>query len=281
VTGAPGGPCRVAERFGEILLREEIRRLLSERQVQILAHCDQPDAVRGTADMVGDDLALLLHAEKVGVPELVVCAPDVIAETIQLLAPDARVILPVPGATCPAAREITPADLSSARELHPGAAVVLDVRSTAECKSLADITCTPEILRSVVASLEEAQVLLAVPSLDPAFLWEGYPMGKEILPLPSLRAASGDRIPGRGRGQPYPCTGPTGPGFRDRGSVPGTGKGFFPRNCTNCHGMRQTTLPDLYRSLITGGARVELAGATLRAARRPVLRMMAVVGREP
>jgi len=281
VTGAHGGPCRVAERFGEILLGEEIRRLLSERQVQILAHCDQPDAVRGTADMVGDDLALLLHAEKAGVPELVVCAPDVIAETVQLLAPDARVILPVPKATCPAAREITPADLSSARELHPGAAVVLDIRSTAECKSLADITCTPEILRSVVASLEEAQVLLAVPSLDPAFLWEGYPMGKEILPLPSLRALSGDRIPGRGRGQPYPCTGPTGPGFRDRGSVPGTGRGFFPRNCTNCHGMRQTTLPDLYRSLVTGGPRVELAGATLQAARRPVLRMMAVVGRRP
>ena len=276
----PGGPCRVAERFGEILLHEEIRRLLSERQVQILAHCDQTDAVRGTADMVGDDLALLLHAEKSGVPELVVCAPDVIAETIHLLAPDARVILPVPGATCPAAREITPADLSSARELHPGAAVVLDVRSTAECKSLADITCTPEILRSVVASLEEAQVLLAVPSLDPAFLWEGYSRGKEVLPLPSLRAASGDRIPGGGD-HPYPCTGPFGPASRDHRDDPGTGKGFFPRNCTNCHGMRQTTLPDLYRSLITGGARVELAGATLRAARRPVLRMMAVVGREP
>lgn len=271
----------MAERFGEILLREEIRRLLSERQVQILAHCDQREEVRGTADSVGDDLALLLHADEIQSPEMVVCAPDVIAETVQLLAPDARVILPAPGATCPAAREITPADLSSARDLHPGAAVVLDVRSTAECKSLADITCTPETLRLVVASLDAAQVLLAVPSLDPSFPWEGYSMGKEILPLLPLPPASRDGIPGRGRGHPYPCTGPTGPGFRDRGSAPGTGRGFFPRNCTICHGMRQTTLPDLYRSLITGGPRVELAGATLQAARRPVLRMMAVVGHRP
>ena len=45
--------------------------------------------------------------------------------------------------------------------------------------------------------------------------------------------------------------------------------------------MRQTTLHDLYRSLVTGESRVEIPGSLFPAARRPVLRMMDVLGWRP
>jgi hypothetical protein len=53
VTGDPGTPCRVAERFGDILLLEEIRRLAGERKALILVHSGEPDPVKGAADLVG------------------------------------------------------------------------------------------------------------------------------------------------------------------------------------------------------------------------------------
>jgi len=280
VKGEPAAPCRVAERFGEILLREEICRLRDERRSLILVHCDQPDAVKGAADMVGDDIALLLAASASGARELVVCAPRVIAETVQLLLPDARVILPVPEATCPQGEEIIPADLQAARREHPGAALVIDVRSPVESKVLADITCTPDTIAEVVESLEEEQVLVALPGLDPAVLQEARAGGKEILAVPPRSVGGGEGCPDSGARTASP--GESVPG--EESALPGNAVaegGFFPRHCTICHGMRQTTLPDLYRSLITGGPWVELPGTLLPAARQPVLRMMDVVRRRP
>jgi quinolinate synthase len=45
--------------------------------------------------------------------------------------------------------------------------------------------------------------------------------------------------------------------------------------------LTETTLQDLYRSMVTGESRVEIPGALLSQARRPVLRMMDVLGRGP
>ncbi|MDD1657569.1 MAG: quinolinate synthase NadA [Methanomicrobiales archaeon] len=275
-----GTPCRVAQRFGEILLREEICRLKDQRKALILVHCNQPDAVKGTADVVGDDIALLLAAGASGARELVVCAPRVLAETVQLLLPDARVILPVPEATCQQEREITPADLLAARHGHPGAALVVDVRSPLESKVLADITSTPNTFAEVVASLEEDHVLVALPGLDPAVLSEARAGGKKIHEVQFGSARGEEGSPDGGA-----RTAHTGGSLQEEeaahpGNAPGEG-GFLPLHGTICHVMRQTTLPDLYRSLITGGPCVELPGALFPAARQPVLRMMDVVGRRP
>ena len=275
MTGDPETPCRVAERFGEILLREEICRLRDARNALILAHCDEPDAVKGTADVVGDDLALLRAAASSGSVDLVVCAPRPVAETVQLLRPDARVISPVPGAACPPDPEPGPGALQAARQEHPHAALVVGVRSPLEAKALADITCTPETFTEVVESLEEEAILVAVPALDPATLPEAWAGGKEIIAVP---------VPPEGQEEGHP------PGSADSGIAEGTAAGpedgvwrgaFFPRHCTICHGVRETTLPDLYRSMVTGESRVEIPAALLSQARRPVLRMMDVLGRGP
>jgi len=278
VTGDPGTPCRVAERFGEILLREEICKRKDERGVLILAHSGEPDAVRGTADVVGDDMALLRAAAASGARELVVCGPVPVAETIQLLLPDTPVIMPVPESASPPDPEVTPEDLRAARQEHPRAALVVGVRSPPEAKALADITCTPETIAAVIGSLEEDQVLLAMPGMDPDLLLEAGAGGKEILAVTPHSAAGAGGCHESGVCCPPPAvpagdSGPAGDGVW-RGA-------FFPRRCTNCHGMTETTLLDLYRSLVTGGPCVELPAALLSAARRPVLRMMDVLGGQP
>jgi quinolinate synthase len=275
VTGDPETPCRVAERFGEILLREEICRLRDERNALILAHCDEPDTVKGTADVVGEDLALLRAATRSGAVDLVVCAPRPVAETVQLLCPDARVIFPVREAACSPDPEPGPRALQAARQEHPHAALVVGVRSPLEAKALADITCTPETFMEVVEALEEEEILVAVPALDPATLPEAWSGGKEIMAVP---------VPPDGQEDGHT------PGSADSGmaegasDAPGDGVwrgAFFPRHCTICHGLTETTLQDLYRSMVTGESRVEIPGALLSQARRPVLRMMDVLGRGP
>jgi quinolinate synthase len=280
VKGEPGTPCRVEQRFGEILLGEEICRLKDERKARILVHCDQPDAVKGTADVVGDDIALLLAATASVARELVVCAPRVLAETVQLLLPDTLVILPVPEATCPQGEGVTPADLLAARREHTGAALVVDVRAPLESKVLADVTCTPDTFAEVVASLEEDQVLVALTGLVPAVLSLVRAGGKEILIVPSGSVGVAEGCPDTGASTVHPGGSVPGGDSAIPGDIVEKG-GFFPQYGTICHGMRQTTLPDLYRSLITGGPRVEIPGTLLPTARLPVLRMMDVVGRRP
>jgi quinolinate synthase len=273
VTGGPTHPCRVAERFGEILLREEICRLRDERRALILAHCEEPDAVKGTADVVGDDLALLRAAALSEAGDLVVCAPRTVAETVQLLCPDTRVTSPNQNDPCAPEQEPDPGELRAARQEHPRAALVVGVRSSLEAKALADITCTPETLREVVETLEEDEILLAVPGLDTSTLPETRAMGKKIMAV---------RTVGYKESPAACCTESGEAGALSAAPENGVWRGaFFPRRCTICHGMTETSLPDLYRTMVTGEPRVEIPSSLLPHARRAVRRMMDVLGNLP
>ena len=273
MTGGPTHPCRVAERFGEILLREEICRLRDERRALILAHCEEPDAVKGTADVVGDDLALLWAAKSSAVGDLVVCAPRTVAETVQLLCPDTRVTSPNQDDPSAPGQEPDPGDLRAAHQKHPRAALVVGVRSPLEAKALADITCTPETLREVVGNLEEDKILLAVPGLDPSTLPEAWAMGKKIVAV---------HTGGQKERPAACCTESGGAGALSVAPEDGVWRGaFFPRRCTICHEMTETSLPDLYRTMVTGEPRVEIPSSLLPQARRAVQRMMDVLGSLP
>jgi len=159
---------------------EEILALKKERHATILAHNYQVPEVQDVADLVGDSLELSRAAARLDAEVIVFCGVDFMAETAAILSPHKKVVLPEKGAWCPMAHMITPDQLHDLKALHPEAAVVCYVNSTAEIKAKSDICCTSANGVQVVASLSEKQVIF-VPDRNLAAYVARYSK-KQIIP---------------------------------------------------------------------------------------------------
>jgi quinolinate synthase len=138
---------------------EEILALKKERHAIILAHNYQMPQVQDVADLQGDSLELSRAAARLDAEVIVFCGVDFMAETAAILSPQKKVVLPVKGAYCPMAHMIMPDQLRDLKALHPEAAVVCYVNSTAEIKAESDVCCTSANGVQVVASLSEKEVI--------------------------------------------------------------------------------------------------------------------------
>ena len=138
---------------------DEILSLKKERQAVILAHNYQPPQVQDIADQVGDSLELSRAAARLDCDVIIFCGVDFMAETAAILSPQKTVVLPAKGAWCPMAHMIAPEELRDLKALHPRAAAVCYVNSTAEIKAESDICCTSANALKVVDSLPDKEVI--------------------------------------------------------------------------------------------------------------------------
>jgi len=138
---------------------QDILALKKERQATILAHNYQVPEVQDVADLVGDSLELSRAAARLDSEVIIFCGVDFMAETAAILSPQKKVVLPEKGAWCPMAHMITPEQLCDLKTLHPEAAVVCYVNSTAEIKAESDVCCTSANGVQVVNSLSEKEVI--------------------------------------------------------------------------------------------------------------------------
>lgn len=141
------------------LLREEVIRLKEEKGAVILAHYYVPEEVRELADLVGDSFEMAKRAKSASEKLIVICGVYFMGESAKILAPDKKVLLPVPEAGCPMADMITPEQVLEYRREHPNAAVVCYVNSPASVKAVSDICCTSSSAEKVVGSLSEDEVI--------------------------------------------------------------------------------------------------------------------------
>ena len=139
----------------------EILRLADERDALILAHNYQRDEIQELAHITGDSLALSIEAARTTKPVIVFCGVHFMAESAAILAPEKIVLLPRLDAGCPMADMITAEGLREFKRQYPGVPVVTYVNSSAAVKAESDICCTSANAVKVVASLAEAEVILA------------------------------------------------------------------------------------------------------------------------
>ncbi|OBI52034.1 quinolinate synthase [Mycobacterium kyorinense] len=141
----------------------EIRRLADLRGATILAHNYQLPAIQDIADHVGDSLALSRVAAEAPEDTIVFCGVHFMAETAKILSPDKTVLIPDQRAGCSLADSLTPEDLQSWKDDHPGAVVVSYVNTSAAVKALTDICCTSSNAVDVVASIAPDREVLFCP----------------------------------------------------------------------------------------------------------------------
>ncbi len=140
-------------------LVESINVLRREREAVILAHNYQPPEIQDLADFVGDSLGLARKAAETEARVVVFCGVHFMAETSAILNPDKVTLLPEPRAGCPLADTVTPEGIRTLRRLHPGAAVVTYVNSTAAVKAESDYCCTSGNAVEVVRSIEAPEII--------------------------------------------------------------------------------------------------------------------------
>jgi len=178
---------------------KEILALKGERQATILAHNYQMPEVQDVADLVGDSLELSRAAARLDSEVIIFCGVDFMAETAAILSPQKKVVLPEKGAWCPMAHMITPEQLCDLKALHPEAAVVCYVNSTAEIKAESDVCCTSANGVQVVDSLSEKEVIFVPDRNLAAYVarhtdkkiipWNGYCYVHDHLTAEEVQAA--------------------------------------------------------------------------------------------
>ncbi len=161
---------------------EEIEKLKKEKNAIILSHNYQRREVQDIADFLGDSLQLARKATDVDADIIVFAGVDFMAETAAVLNPDKKVLIPSRVASCEMARFLTPEIIREYKKKYPDAKVVLYVNSTAECKALADITCTSANAVDVVNSLDADTILFGPDSNLAAYVAERT--NKRIIPIP-------------------------------------------------------------------------------------------------
>lgn len=165
-------------------LAQKIDAIKQQRGAIILAHNYQLPEIQDAADIVGDSLELAFRAQNAQADLIVFCGVDFMAETAKILAPNKKVLVPVPDATCPMAHHLTPAMIKGMKDRYPDAALVLYANSTAACKAIADVTCTSANAAHIVESLSEKIVLFG-PDANLAYYVQKNVPNKTIIPIPA------------------------------------------------------------------------------------------------
>lgn len=138
---------------------EEIRRLKSEKNAIVLAHCYQNVEIDEVADFVGDSLYLSRKAAETDADIIVFAGVYFMAQTAKILSPDKKVLLPTIESGCRMADMISLNQLRDFKSKYKNMPTVCYVNSTAEVKSECDICCTSSNAVEVVKSLNAKEIL--------------------------------------------------------------------------------------------------------------------------
>lgn len=142
---------------------KEIDQLRKEKKAVILAHNYQIGEIQDLADFVGDSLGLSQQAAKTEAELIIFCGVHFMAETVSIISPDKRVLIPSLEAGCSLASTINAKQLREWKESFPNAVVVSYVNTTAEVKAESDYCVTSSNAVKVVQSIPAEKKILFLP----------------------------------------------------------------------------------------------------------------------
>ena len=138
----------------------KIKSLAREKNAVIFAHYYTRPEIQEIADFIGDSLALAQQATRVQADILVMCGVHFMGETMKILCPDKKVLIPEPAAGCSLADSCKAEDLAVFKAQHPDHMVVSYVNTTAEVKALTDVVVTSSNAKKIVDQLpKDAKII--------------------------------------------------------------------------------------------------------------------------
>ena len=175
----------------------EIEILKKNKNAIILAHYYQEPDIQDVADYVGDSLGLAQEAEKTTADIIVFAGVHFMAETVKILNPSKKVLIPDIKAGCSLSDSAPPELFKIFKEKHPGYKVISYINCSAGIKALSDIICTSSNAQKIVESLPFEQPIIFAPDKNLGayinkktgrnmLLWNGACMVHEIFSLEKI-----------------------------------------------------------------------------------------------
>mgnify|MGYP000322136861 CR=1 FL=1 len=140
-------------------IQKRIMELKKEKDVCILAHCYQTHDILEVADFVGDSFGLAQKAAKAPNAAVMMCGVRFMAETVKILSPEKRVLIPREEAGCPMAEQLDVEMLTQLRQMYPDHKVVAYINTTAALKTLSDVCVTSSSAVKIIKKLDADKIL--------------------------------------------------------------------------------------------------------------------------
>ena len=146
-------------------MKEKIRALCKEKNAVIFAHYYTRPEIQEIADFIGDSLALAQQATRVHADILVMCGVHFMGETMKILCPDKKVLIPDMNAGCSLADSCKAEDLKKVlsdevRRTNEKPIVVSYVNTSADVKALTDVVVTSSNAKKIVDQLpKDAKII--------------------------------------------------------------------------------------------------------------------------
>ena len=142
------------------MIKEEIRQLCQAKHAIIMAHYYTRPEIQDVADFIGDSLALAQKATTVDADIIVMCGVHFMGETMKILCPDKKVLIPDMAAGCSLADSCKAEDLAKFKAEHPEHMVVSYVNTSAAVKAITDVVVTSSNARKIVEQLpQDAKII--------------------------------------------------------------------------------------------------------------------------
>ena len=139
-------------------LKDKIRELAKAKNAVIFAHYYTRPEIQEIADFIGDSLALAQQATRVDADILIMCGVHFMGETMKILCPDKKVLIPDMNAGCSLADSCKAEDLKqfiihNSQFTDKKPIVVSYVNTSADVKALTDVVVTSSNAKKIVDQL--------------------------------------------------------------------------------------------------------------------------------
>ena len=144
---------------------DKIKTLAKEKNAVIFAHYYTRPEIQECADFIGDSLALAQQATRVHADILVMCGVHFMGETMKILCPDKKVLIPDMNAGCSLADSCKAEDLKqfiihNSQFTDKKPIVVSYVNTSADVKALTDVVVTSSNAKKIVDQLpKDAKII--------------------------------------------------------------------------------------------------------------------------
>ncbi len=140
-------------------LKDKIKRLLQEKNAQLVAHYYVDDDLQALAEETGGKVADSLEMANFGAQSeadmLVVCGVRFMGETAKMLSPEKTILMPDLNATCSLDESCPPKEFAEFCAQYPDHKVVVYANTSVEVKALADWVVTSGNALEIVTHLKE------------------------------------------------------------------------------------------------------------------------------
>ncbi|MDE7154675.1 MAG: quinolinate synthase NadA [Muribaculaceae bacterium] len=138
-------------------------KIKKEKNAVILAHFYQRNEIQEVAAFIGDSLPLAQIATTLQQPVVVMCGVHFMGETVKILCPYKKVIVPDLNAGCSLADSCDAKEFEKFIEENPGYTVISYVNTSAGVKALTDIVVTSSNAKKIVEQLPQDEKIIFGP----------------------------------------------------------------------------------------------------------------------